>query len=80
MFHWLKNFLTGKKTVVILHTIYPGEAFRVEQALQEAGIWCGKDIGGTGDVSYSTRNVTKLSVKTEEEHKAREILRNIQRD
>ncbi|MGY4690880.1 hypothetical protein [Salibacterium sp. K-3] len=77
MYQWIKKLFTKTRTVVILHTIYPGEAFRAEQALKNKNIWCEKDIGGAGDLSYSTRNVTKLSVKAEDEHKARDILREM---
>ncbi len=63
--------------MVIIHTIYPGEAFKVEQTLRENNIWFQKDIGGPGDLSYSTRNVTKLSVKIEDEPIAKQILRDM---
>ncbi|MDQ0298084.1 hypothetical protein J2S78_000492 [Salibacterium salarium] len=50
----------------------------LNKRLRERDIWYEKDIGGSGDMSYSTRNVTNISVKTEDEHKARDIRRDMQ--
>ncbi|MFD2624820.1 hypothetical protein [Salibacterium salarium] len=50
----------------------------MNKRLRERDIWYEKDIGGSGDMSYSTRNVTNISVKTEDEHKARDIRRDMQ--
>lgn len=77
MLNWIKKKFTQK--VVISNTIHPGEALRVQQSLKKHNIWFKQSIGGIGDMSYGTRNVTKILVKKEDEYKAREVLAFIEK-